>query len=158
MLNNTFPHISNGPAWVFTSERSLVQVEVDQITHGLNEFFKQWTAHGAAVVASAAFIDNTVLIVAADQTKSDVTGCSKDKLYHIVQKLSADLGIDFMNRMMIPIYRDETIRLVHWNDMESMVQKNELSEDDVFIDGSLGTLQELRTQGLKTVKSMLVAT
>ncbi len=157
MKNNLFDHIESGPVWIFTADRKLSEGELNQFKTELNQFASSWEAHGNPVAASYSVIDDIVMLVAADASKCDVTGCSKDKLHHFMLAFGRKIGVDFFNRMLIPVFENEKIGLVHWNDIESLVQNGELSETQQYIDATASSVEVFRDRGVRSLKSLLVA-
>ncbi len=56
-------------------------------------FLDQWNTHGAPLNARAWISENQFLIFEVDPILNAPSGCSKDKLYHFVEKSNINLGI-----------------------------------------------------------------
>lgn len=156
MNKSILQDISEGPLWVFSADRRLDESELKPIQDTINGFLKSWMAHGQPVVADFQILDNTVILVAADQNKCDVTGCSKDKLNHLFLQMGNHLQVNFFNRMLIPVLHEERVELVHWKDIEDSLNNGTLSTDSRYLDGSIHSIAEFRRSGLKPLKEILV--
>ena len=157
MNKQIFNSIDQGPLWVFTADHRMSDVEVSTLSSNLDHFISLWDAHGRPVHATFEIIDNTVVIIAADGQKSDVTGCSKDKLTHFFRDLGKVISVDFFNRMLVPVIDGDSIKLVHWNEVEDVVKQGSISEIQQYIDATVASVEEFKKKGFATIAELLVA-
>ncbi len=155
-LSNLFSHFNDGPLWIFTLSKKLNKSEINILENHLEKFIHSWTAHGHSVGADAKLIADQLLFIAANASNSDVTGCSKDKLYQMLHQTGAELQVDFFNRMLIPVLQEDELTVVHWNDVPDLVQDGTLLHHHVYVDGSIATLSIFRTNGLQPLSEILV--
>ena len=155
-IKDIFPDIPEGPLWIFTADRRLTIQDEKAIDVNLSQFFVQWSAHGIPVVAEHVIFDHTVIIIAADSTKSDVSGCGKDKLFHLFMALGKELGINFLNRMLVPILKDDSINLANWSEISEQVNRDEFKETDLYIDATVASVKAWRAEGVKPLSELLV--
>lgn len=149
-----FEHISDGPIWFFTADRVLNTKEQSHIRQVVELFFNTWDAHGHPVVAAMDILADQVVVIAADSTKGDVTGCSKDKLQHLFTQLGQTIQVDLFQRMLIPVLVNDEIQLVHWHDLQDFSDKQE--SPVAFIDTSIMKISDLRTKGWQPIADLLV--
>lgn len=102
----TTPSIAHAPAfspdsrvWVYTANRPLTIEEAVWAQKQLDAFCQQWTAHNQELKARAEVFENQFLVLMVDETQAGASGCSIDKSVHFLEKLGAELGIDFFERM-----------------------------------------------------------
>ena len=100
---------STSKVWIFQSNRSLNDEELESIQHKLADFLSQWTAHGADLKAGFEFRYKRFIIVALDQQQNKATGCSIDALIHFVQALETTLSIDLLDKMNVSYKQGEFI-------------------------------------------------
>ena len=153
---NIFSKINSGPIWIFVSNNPLDGDKRTLFSYELNRFLSTWTAHEQPVSAQFEILENQVVLVAADDSTM-VTGCSKDKLHHFMQAVGGKLGIDFFNRMLVPVVTNEGIRINHWNVIEELVENGELKAANEYIDGTISRVEVFKSEGLKPLRSILVA-
>jgi hypothetical protein len=156
MTNNFFPAVADGPLWIFTMDQTLNVEQVEDLNRRFLTFFSEWNAHGNQVRAAHMLMENRILFVVADGSSCDVTGCSKDKLYHFLKAVGTSYGVDFFNRMLIPVWHRDELKVVHWNDIESMVDHNELENSASYVDATIASVAQFRSTGLKPISSLLV--
>ena len=157
MTKELFRDIEQGPLWTFTANRKLSSEESLALQASLQQFISSWEAHGHPVVATFHVLDETVILIAADSQKSEVTGCSKDKMTHFFQAAGRQIRVDFFNRMLIPVLDEKrAIELVHWNDIEAKVKNGALSDEQHFIDATVTEIGRLKKAGFPKIKNLLV--
>ena len=73
--------------WIYQSNRSFSDLELQEITSKLEDFITQWTAHGANLKASFEIKYQRFITLALDQQLNPATGCSIDSSVRFIQDL-----------------------------------------------------------------------
>ena len=73
--------------WVYTASRILGKEEIKLVSKSLSDFMATWQSHGKEVKASFQLVENRFVIIAADDSNTDISGCGIDKSIHEIQKL-----------------------------------------------------------------------
>lgn len=89
--------------WVFVANRKLTDVESEQVENALQDFVATWSSHGTPLKASAFCFEQASIVVAADELVAKASGCSIDKITHVVQAIGQELKVDFFNRFNVLI-------------------------------------------------------
>ena len=113
--------------WIFQSNRSLNDEELQSIQTKLTEFLSQWTAHGADVKAGFEFRYKRFIVVALDQNENKATGCSIDTLIHFVQAIETAFSIDLLDKMNVSYKQGEFIAYKNLVDFKTMAKKRSVS-------------------------------
>ncbi|NBP29022.1 MAG: hypothetical protein EBV23_05495 [Flavobacteriia bacterium] len=87
--------------WVFVANRKLTDVESAQVENALQDFLATWSSHGTPLKASAFCFEQAAIVVAADELVAKASGCSIDKITHLVQALGQQLNVDFFDRFNV---------------------------------------------------------
>ena len=85
--------------WIYTTARPLTDAEQTQLLPQLQRFVQQWTAHNAALKATAEVFANQMIILVVDESHTGASGCSIDKSVHFLEQQSEAIGVDFFDRM-----------------------------------------------------------
>lgn len=119
--------------WVFGRPSPLSDEQSDSLTRETQRFLRGWSAHGAALRAAAAVLDNTFLVVALEEG-SDASGCSIDDLFRFVRQMGMlDSGRVF--------YRaGDGVRSATRSEFAGL----ELNDDTIVFDTTVGRLGDLR--------------
>jgi hypothetical protein len=87
--------------WVFVANRTLTEQEVLRINNELNTFVSNWKTHGTPIDASGFCFEHAAIVIAANEAEVKASGCSIDKITHLVRSLGSSLEIDFFNRFNV---------------------------------------------------------
>jgi hypothetical protein len=89
--------------WIFVAHRKLTEVESVQVENALQDFVATWSSHGTPLKASAFCFQQSAIVVAADELVAKASGCSIDKITHLVQTLGQQLRVNFFDRFNVLI-------------------------------------------------------
>jgi hypothetical protein len=67
----------------------------------LNTFVSNWKTHGTPIDASGFCFEHAAIVIAANEAEVKASGCSIDKITHLVRSLGTSLEIDFFNRFNV---------------------------------------------------------
>src|SRR5437762_640871 len=94
-----FPH--NSRVWIYQSSRAFIEKEEKEINEQLLHFYSGWQAHGAPVKGWAGLLFRQFIVVIADETDVDVSGCSTDSSVRVVKSIERQYDVNFFDRMML---------------------------------------------------------
>lgn len=138
---------ANSKVWVYTSDRSLNDSEINYLQKQSSIFVKDWAAHGVGLKAEALVYRNRFLILAVDESQSNASGCSIDTSVKFVKAMGSELGTDFFNRMNLVITNtDGELESVHVSDLKSFMNHS-------VYNPMITTLEQLRETWLIPVSS-----
>jgi len=89
--------------WVFIASRKLGEEEVLQINIELQDFVSNWKTHGTPIEAHGFVFEYAAVVIAANESEVKASGCSIDKITHLVRSLGERFGIDFFDRFNVLI-------------------------------------------------------
>lgn len=87
--------------WVYQSSRPFSEREKREIDEQLYQFYAQWQAHGAQVKGWAALLFNRFVVMMADESVVDVSGCSMDSAARIVKSLERQYEVNLFDRLSL---------------------------------------------------------
>lgn len=133
--------------WVFQSTCYLEFEKVERISARLMNFLNDWQAHGNDLTASFTLIYERFIVVGLDEASYQATGCSIDKLTHLIQKLEAELNISLLDRTQIA-YRDhnDLIEVIHMMDFRAALDAQELNENTIVFNNLIENKGALKRQ------------
>lgn len=140
MWATLFEHIPAGPCWIFTMNRELNEEEYHNLTNYMDRFLDQWTAHGHEVEADYMIWENRILIIAANEASTMVSGCSKDSLYRALQFYSQIHHIDFFDRTQLCTRRGSDLSWESWAELADNPPK-----DVEIFDATINNVVDLRS-------------
>lgn len=87
--------------WLFGAQRTLNDAEVLSIQGQMVDFVSGWQAHGKGLTADFCLLHRCILIVAVDESKEAPSGCSIDKVFHLLQSQKEKFDLDFFQRTLV---------------------------------------------------------
>ncbi|MEM6397044.1 MAG: hypothetical protein AAF741_11915 [Bacteroidota bacterium] len=132
--------------WIYAAERKLLPAEVQIAQQTAQAFVQQWGSHGQPLNAGAQVLHDRFLVLGVDQSSAGASGCSIDSSVHFVQRLGAELGVDFFNRMVFH-YRDTDgeVKSLHRMDFAKAYQEGHLTGTTKVFDPLVDTVAALGT-------------
>ena len=99
----------NCRVWVFIGARALDATEIAWATEQLIAFTQTWQTHGQSMNATGFVFEKHALVIVANEDGVQASGCSMDKINHLVRQIGNELGIDFFARMNTLVKEND-----HW--------------------------------------------
>ncbi|MBL1280433.1 MAG: ABC transporter ATPase, partial [Fluviicola sp.] len=87
----------NSKVWVYQADRELNSSEESFLLENLKIFIQDWAAHGSQLYGDVAIKDMRFVILAVDESKTGVSGCSIDTSVRKIKDLGAEIKVDFFN-------------------------------------------------------------
>src|SRR5580658_1782244 len=98
--------------WIYQGHRPFTGEEAAQIPQFLTSFVQSWNSHGTPVKGHAGLYYDQFIILIADETASDVSGCSTDSSVHLIKQIEQQTGIRLFDRLNLAFYIDRQVRLI----------------------------------------------
>lgn len=128
--------------WVFQSSKSLNADQYRQLNQIMNTFCEAWQSHGKSLVAGFKFVYQTVLIVGVNEDSKDASGCSIDKLFHLLQQWQSRQGLDFFDRKIVAIVNGDKIAMVESKELKRQIKAEEISGKELIINTLVKSKEE----------------
>ncbi len=123
---NSLPDTSR--VWIYQASRSFSEVELEEITKSLDEFIKEWTAHGSQLQAGYEIKYNRFLIIALDQSQTAASGCSIDASVHFIQQLERKYDIQLLDKMNVSYKQGDFVVYKPLTDFKKMAKEKAVSK------------------------------
>lgn len=137
---NTLPE--NSRVWIYQANRSLDQQELTEIKESLEQFLKEWTAHGSNLRAGYEIRYNRFIVIALDQTQASASGCSIDASVHFIQHLEKKYDIDLLDKMNVSYKQGEYIAYKALSDFKKMAKNRSVSKNTIVFNNLVANKQE----------------
>ncbi|MGH2623225.1 MAG: ABC transporter ATPase, partial [Sphingobacterium sp.] len=113
----------------------------------LNDFIREWTAHGSQLSAKVEVIYNLFIVLSVDEKVAQVTGCSIDKSVHMLKEIERTIQIDLFNRLFIS-YRDDQgdVQIVSRDVFEALCQQGVVNQDTIVFNNMIQTPDDLASK------------
>ena len=117
--------------WIYQSNRSFTDLELQEITTKLEAFITQWTAHGADLKASFDIKYKRFITLALDQQLNAATGCSIDSSVKFIQDLEQKYDVDLLDKMNVSYKQGEFVAYKTLTDFRKMAKDKAVSKNTI---------------------------
>lgn len=136
----TLPDTSR--VWIYQANRSLSENEIQEISLKLNQFLKQWTAHGSDLKAGFEIKYKRFIVIALDQEQASASGCSIDASVHFIQQLEKDYHIDLLDKMNVSYKQGDFIAYKTLTDFKKMAKDRAVSKSTIVFNNLVANIAE----------------
>lgn len=134
--------VNTARVWVFQSKTALTQNQLSKIEQELLYFTNNWQAHGNDLLASYKLIYNRFIVVALDEASYEATGCSIDKLTHLIQEIEKTQNLSLLDRMQITYKQGDDILNLPMSKFKAAIGTN-LDANTIVFNNLIETKGEL---------------
>ena len=126
---NTLPETSR--VWIYQSNRSFTEKEIDEIKSKLSTFIENWTAHGSDLQSGYDIVYKRFIVIGLNQNLNQATGCSIDASVHFIQQLEKEYNVDLMDKMNVSYKQGEYIAYKSLSDFRKMAKDKAISKNTI---------------------------
>lgn len=96
--------------WVFGTSRQLSPDEEPTVLEAVDDYLRDWRAHGAPLTVAREWRDGRFLAIGVDQRDEQASGCSLDALFRVLRGIELQTGIAMLDNSRV--YFRETLGAV----------------------------------------------
>jgi len=135
--------------WVYQSSRAFIEKEANEINEQLFQFYSQWQTHGSPVKGWAKLLYRQFVVVMADETDTEVSGCSTDSSVRIIKSIERQYDVNFFDRMMITFLLKDKAEMLPFSQVQYAIDKGYINKDTLlFNNAAIHTKQDLTDKWL----------
>ena len=112
------------------------------------DFVSGWQAHGKDLTADFCLLQRSVLVVAVDESKEAPSGCSIDKIFHLLQSQKEKFDLDFFQRTLLWIFKGDDICILNKSEIQAGLDCGEIDGNTSTINMLASNLGDLKKSGL----------
>ena len=135
----------NSRIWIYQSNRSFTEIELEDISAKLIVFLQSWSAHGSDLQVGFEIKYKRFIVIALDQEKQSATGCSIDASVQFIQALETLYSVDLMDKMNVSYKQGEYVAYKTLTDFKKMAKDKAVSKNTIVFNNlvnSKGEYQE----------------
>jgi hypothetical protein len=129
---------------MYQSSRELSSIETAHIKAKLEDYTSEWKAHGKAVKGFATVIFNRFILIMADESQHQVSGCSIDGSVRLLKALETELNIQLFDRHVLCFSDDkgENIHHLEMTEIETALQTQKITPETLYFNNTVQSKQE----------------
>jgi len=137
---NTLPEESR--VWIYQSNRSFTEVELEDIKSKLDVFIENWTAHGSDLEAGYTIKYKRFIIIAINQNTTKASGCSIDASVNFIQQLEKEYQVDLMDKMNVSYKQGDFVAYKTLLDFKKMAKEKAVSKNTIVFNNLVTNIME----------------
>ncbi len=147
----------NAKIWIFQANRDFSLEEKKEIEGALSHFLKSWKAHGADLSSDFSLPYNRFIVVGVDENQVQATGCSIDKLTHLIKIFDQKFNLDLLNRMLVSMYEDNRVTSLSLKEFRERLKNNQISDNVEIFNTSINNFFDFKSKFIVPVEDSWVA-
>ena len=128
--------------WIYQSNRSFSEAELEEISEKITVFLKGWTAHGAELQAGFEIKYKRFIVIALNQQMNAATGCSIDASVKFIQDLETTYKVDLMDKMNVSYKQGEYVAYKTLIDFKKMAKDKAVSKNTIVFNNLVNSKAE----------------
>lgn len=137
---NSLPDTSR--IWIYQANRTFTELEIKEISSELDEFLKNWTAHGGDLKSGYEIRYKRFLVIALDQSSQSATGCSIDASVHFIQSLEKRYNVELLDKMNVSYKQGEYVAYKTLLEFKTMAKQKAVSKKTIVFNNLVATKGE----------------
>ena len=138
---------SQSKVWIYQSNRVLSNSEVTEIQDAVNNFTKQWAAHGKGLKAFGKVYHQRFIVLMVDETAQGASGCSIDSSVHFLKELQQKYNVNLFDRLNMA-YRNSSneIATADRNTFQKLVNMGEINDHTIVFNNLVRNKLDFETK------------
>jgi len=134
-----------GRLWIYGSRIPLSHEQIASIRKKMDAFVENWVSHKKDVTGGWTLRYDRFILVAVDESRAQVSGCSIDSLVKALKTIDQETGSDFLQNSARVFFRDRSdkIRCVDREAFGEMVTKGLANDQTLVFDNSIGSVVDV---------------
>ena len=144
--------------WVYQSSRPFSEGEEREINEQLHHFYAQWQAHGAPVKGWAGLLFRRFIIMIADESEVDVSGCSTDSSVRVIKSIERQYEVNMFDRLSITFLVKGQPEVLPLSQVQYAIDKGFIDGKTLLFNNLVNTRQELLDSWLQPLEASWLKT
>ncbi len=132
--------------WVFPLNKSLS--DAMSFRQSVEQFVSGWKAHGTPLKAKVEIIDDQIVLIAADESTANASGCSIDSLTREITKLSSEQGLNPLSGSEVIFKQDGNWKAVSRAQFQKLISSGAVDSSTLVADATLTSVGDFRVKGV----------
>ncbi len=140
---NTLP--STARVWFYQADRDLNKEEIGKVEEGLKESLDGWNTHGSPMRGAFKVFYNRIVILGADISFQEPSGCSIDSSARWLKVLGDKIGVSFFDRD-IGYFVGDKLRFFSVFEGKKLISGGGITEETVLVNHQIATVADVLDQ------------
>ncbi len=141
LLDESFA--DNSRVWIYQSSRLFLMGEAFEIEDSIKSFTASWLNHGAPVKAAGYLFFGQFIILMADESSTNVGGCSTDSSVRFIKDLETRYNVHLFDRMSLAFVVKEKVQVLPLSQLQYAAENQFITPDTLYFNNLVLTKKEL---------------
>ena len=130
--------------WIYPSNRTFSQEELEPLQSRLNEFLSKWTAHNQTLEASFELPYDLFIVIGLNQDVVKASGCSIDASVRFIQEIEKQFDIILLDKMNVTFKQGNFLAYKPLQDFVKMAKAKSVSKETIVFNNLVDNMAEYR--------------
>lgn len=141
-MNSYFNHIptdfaDDSRVWIYQCNRPFTEIETIEINQKLHDFSSTWKSHGDAVKGFGTVLFHQFIILIADESATDVSGCSTDSSVNLIKDIELKYGINLFDRLTLAFLINNAILTIPLTQVKQALKYGLINEETLYFNNTV---------------------
>lgn len=141
ILPSGFPDDSR--VWIYQCSRPFSEQQTLEVNEQLKQFYLQWMVHGKEVKGWAGLLFNRFIVLMADESMFEVSGCSIDSSVRVLKSIEKQYEVQLFDRLSITFLVKDKPESLPMNQVQYALDKGYINGDTLLFNNLVNTKKEL---------------
>jgi hypothetical protein len=131
--------------WVYQASKTLTQQQEHAISKTLSAFTDQWAAHNQPLLSSFKILYNQFIVLAADESFNEASGCSIDTATRVFQQLDAEHQLGIFDRTQVGFLINKEVVVLSLPDLSKKKEQGFWGSETLVFNNVISSKGDLST-------------
>lgn len=162
-MNLAYKHLvpkdfdDNSRVWVYQSNRLFHLGEALEIETLLENFIGDWKTHGTPVKGFASLFFGQFIVLMADESIAQVSGCSTDSSVRLIKSIEERFKVNLFDRISLAFVVNQKIQVLPMSQIEYALEKSFITSDTLFFDNTVANKHDLLNKWIIPVSTSWIS-
>ncbi|HVM88786.1 MAG TPA: hypothetical protein VMT76_11420 [Puia sp.] len=143
--------------WVYQGSRLFSIAEALQIEDLLEQFVHEWNSHGTPVKGYANLFFGQFIMLMADESATNVSGCSADSSVRLIKQIEELFKVNLFDRLSLAFFIKDKIQLLPMAQLNYAIENNFIDEETLYFNNTIQTKQDIENNWIIPVHKSWLA-
>jgi hypothetical protein len=129
--------------WVYQASRPLSPQQEDILSKTLYSFTQQWAAHNQPLLSSFKIFHHQFIVLAADESFNEASGCSIDTATRVFQQIDTDNQLGLFDRTQVAFFVNNEVVVVALSELSKKREQGFWESETLVFNNVIKTKREL---------------
>jgi len=140
--------------WIYQSSRPFTDLETSNVQSDLRAFVNAWTAHNVALLAYGDVWHDRFVVLMADESHREASGCSVDRSVHFLEDLERKYDVSLFERKTVVVKNPDSGEMTSMDleDLKNNLENGSISLKTLVFDNLIKTKQQFKEEWMKPLE------